>query len=49
MQYIEDQWKYASFVGAGIIVMLSFILAFALGKYHLILPYLVPEGNATRA
>ncbi|MGA2876090.1 MAG: type II secretion system F family protein [Nitrososphaerales archaeon] len=48
MRYIEDQWKYASFVGAGIIVMLSFILAFSLGKYRLILPYLVPVGNSTR-
>jgi flagellar protein FlaJ len=49
MRYIEDQWKYVSYVAAGIIIMISFVLAFSLGKYHVILPYLVPEGNATRA
>jgi archaeal flagellar protein FlaJ len=49
MRYIEDDWKYASFIGAGIIALLSFVLAFVLGKYRLILPYLVPEGNATRS
>jgi len=48
MRYIEEQWKYASYIGSGSIVMVSFALAFILGKYRVILPYLVPEGNATR-
>jgi len=49
MRYIEDQGKYAAYIGAGIIVILSFALAFILGKYRLVLPYLVPEGAATRS
>ncbi|MDG6906898.1 MAG: type II secretion system F family protein [Nitrososphaerota archaeon] len=49
MRYIEDQWKYASYVGAAIIVIVSFILAISVGKYHVVLPYLVPYGSATRA
>jgi archaeal flagellar protein FlaJ len=49
MRYIEDQWKYATYVGALIVLMVSFVLAISLGKYHMVLPYLVPDGNATRA
>lgn len=48
MRYIEDQWKYASYIVAGIIMMLSSVFAFSIGKYKIVLPYLVPEGNATR-
>ncbi len=33
--------------GTGLLV--SLVLALVLGKYHLVLPYVVPSGNATRA
>lgn len=49
MRYIEDQWKYASYLGAGIVLIVSIVLALSLGKYHVVLPYLVPSGNSTRA
>ncbi|MGH2638471.1 MAG: type II secretion system F family protein [Rhabdochlamydiaceae bacterium] len=48
MRYIEDQWKYVTYISAGIIVLVSLFLAFALGKYRIVLPYIIPEGNATR-
>ncbi len=48
MRFISDHWRYAAYLGAGIILLVSFVLGLGLGKYRLVLPYIVPDGNATR-
>ncbi len=48
MRYFPQEWKYAAYIGAAIILLVSSALAFAVGKYRIVLPYLVPYGNATR-
>lgn len=48
-RYFDDNWKYGTYIVAGISIILSLILGFSLGKYRPTLPYLVPVGNSTRA
>lgn len=48
LRYFEDNSRFATFIGAGIIVMLSLIVGFSIGRYRLVAPYLIPAGNATR-
>ncbi|MDA4112163.1 MAG: type II secretion system F family protein, partial [Thaumarchaeota archaeon] len=48
MKYFDDDRKYATYIGAAIIVIFSLALGLALGKYRVILPYVVPSGNGTR-
>jgi archaeal flagellar protein FlaJ len=48
MKYFDDQWKYATFIIAAIIMIFTIALGFALGKYRVVLPYIIPAGNGTR-
>ena len=48
MAYITGKRKYASFLCAGITAILSVAFGLLLGKYRLILPFVVPFGSATR-
>ncbi|MDA4129670.1 MAG: type II secretion system F family protein, partial [Thaumarchaeota archaeon] len=48
MKYFDENWRYATYIGAAIILIFSLALGFALGKYRVVLPYIVPSGNATR-
>lgn len=48
MRYISDQWRYVAYGICGMGILVSLMLALVLGKYHLILPYVVPSGSATR-
>ena len=48
MRYFDEQWKYASYIIAAIVMIFSLALGFALGKYRVVLPYIFPAGNATR-
>lgn len=49
MRYFESDWKYASYIGAGITMILSIAIGFTVGKYKPQLPYIIPSGNGTRA
>lgn len=48
-RYFDDNWKYATYIAAGVSIILSLILGFSLGKYRPVVPYVVPIGNSTRA
>lgn len=48
MRYFSDQWRYVAYSLSGTGILVSLVLAFVLGKYRLVLPYIVPSGNATR-
>jgi len=47
-RYFDDNWKYGTYIAAGISIIVSLVLGFSLGKYRPVLPYVVPAGNATR-
>jgi flagellar protein FlaJ len=49
MRYFESDWKYASYIGAGITMILSIAVGFSVGKYRPQLPYFIPSGNGTRS
>jgi archaeal flagellar protein FlaJ len=49
VKYISDEWRYSSYFAAGIIMLVSCVLGLSFGRYRLVLPYIVPSGNATRA
>ena len=48
MRYINDQWKYTAYVGAGILIFFSIIVGLILGGYRLNTHFVVPTGNSTR-
>jgi hypothetical protein len=48
VRYFDDNWKYGTYIGAGISIIVSLVLGFSLGKYRPQVPYLIPSGNATR-
>ena len=48
-RYFDDNWKFATYIGAGITILLSLVLGLSLGKYRPEIKYIVPTGNATRA
>lgn len=48
MRYISDQWRYVAYGICGTGLLVSLIFALVLGRYRLVLPYIVPSGNATR-
>ncbi len=48
MRYFDEQWKYATYIIAAIVMIFTIALAFALGKFRVVLPYVIPAGNATR-
>ena len=48
IHYFDDNWKYGSYIAAGITIILSLILGFSMGRYRPQLPFLIPSGNATR-
>jgi archaeal flagellar protein FlaJ len=48
MRYFSDDWRYATYMLAGIIIILSIVIAFIVGKYKPESPYLIPAGNGTR-
>jgi archaeal flagellar protein FlaJ len=49
LHYFDDNTKYATYIAAGITIIISLILGFSLGRYRPEVPYLIPSGNATRA
>jgi len=49
LRYFSDDRKYASYILAGIAIIMSLVLGFSLGRYRPEAPYLIPQGNATRA
>jgi len=48
MRYFSDNWKYASYMAAGISVIISMVVGFSLGKYRPEAPDFIPSGNSTR-
>jgi archaeal flagellar protein FlaJ len=49
LHYFDDNSKYATYIAAGITIIISLVLGFSLGRYRPEVPYLIPSGNATRA
>jgi flagellar protein FlaJ len=49
MKYFGDDVRYATYIIAVIVLVFSTALGFALGKYKLVLPYIIPAGNGTRS
>ncbi len=47
-RYFSDNWRYGTYFGAGVAIIISLVLGFAIGKYRPELPYIIPSGNATR-
>src|SRR5271165_4155492 len=48
IRYLESDWKYASYISAVIILLISFVVGFTFGKYRPQAPYFIPSGNGTR-
>ena len=48
-RYLSDDWKYGSYMAAGVAIIISLVLGFSLGRYRPEAPYLIPQGNGTRA
>ena len=48
-RYFSDDWRYATYIIAAIVFIVSAGLGFTVGKYRVVLPYIIPAGNATRA
>ncbi len=47
-RFFDDNWRYGTFISAGICIIISLVLGFSLGKYRPAVPYIIPSGNATR-
>ncbi len=48
LRYFSDNWKYGSYMIAGVSAIFGLILGFSLGRYRPEASYLIPAGNATR-
>jgi len=47
-RYFDDNWRFATYIGAAIVVIFSLILGFSVGRYRINPKYIIPSGNGTR-